>query len=95
MMQYEDILIEPVLSEKANMLREQGKYVFRVAMSANKIQIKEAVRRLFNVHPISCTVMVVGGKPKRLRNRSGYTATWKKAIVKLPKDEKIGLFEGV
>jgi len=95
MMQYEDILIEPVLSEKANMLREEGKYVFKVAMSANKIQIKEAVRRLFNVHPISCTVMVVGGKPKRLRNRSGYTATWKKAIVRLPKDEKIGLFEGV
>jgi len=94
-MMYEDILIAPVLSEKANMLREEGKYVFRVAMSANKIQIKEAVRRLFNVHPISCTVMVVGGKPKRLRNRPGYTSDWKKAIVKLPKDEKIGLFEGV
>jgi large subunit ribosomal protein L23 len=95
MMHYEDILIEPVLSEKANMLREEGKYVFKVAMSANKIQIKEAVRRLFNVHPIACTVMVVGGKPKRLRNRPGYTSDWKKAIVKLPKDEKIGLFEGV
>ena len=95
MIQYEDILIKPVLSEKANMLREEGKYVFKVAMSANKIQIKEAVRRLFNVNPISCTVMVVGGKPKRLRNRSGYTANWKKAIVKLPKGEKIGLFEGV
>ena len=95
MMQYEDILLEPVLSEKANMLREQGKYVFKVAQSANKLQIKEAVRRLFNVHPISCTVMVVGGKPKRLRNRPGYTATWKKAIVRLPKDEKIGIFEGV
>jgi large subunit ribosomal protein L23 len=92
---YEDILIEPVLSEKANLLREEGKYVFRVAQSANKIQIKEAVRKLFNVHPISCTVMVVGGKPKRLRNRPGYTATWKKAIVRLPKDEKISVFEGV
>ena len=95
MIQYEDILLEPVLSEKANILREQGKYVFKVAQSANKIQIKEAVRRLFNVHPISCTVMVVGGKPKRLRYRKGYTATWKKAIVRLPKDEKIALFEGV
>jgi len=95
MIQYEDILIKPVLSEKANMLREEGKYVFKVAMSANKIQIKEAVRRLFNVNPISCTVMVVGGKPKRLRNRPGYTSDWKKAIVKLPKGEKIGLFEGV
>jgi large subunit ribosomal protein L23 len=92
---YEDILIEPVLSEKANLLREQGKYVFRVAQSANKIQIKEAVRRLFNVHPVSCTVMVVGGKPKRQRNRAGYTSTWKKAIVRLPKDEKISVFEGV
>ena len=95
MIQYEDILIEPVLSEKANLLREEVKYVFKVAMSANKLQIKEAVRKLFNVNPISCTTMVVGGKPKRLRYRKGYTATWKKAIVRLPKDEKISLFEGV
>jgi large subunit ribosomal protein L23 len=95
MIPYEDVLLEPVLSEKANLLREQGKYVFRVDPAANKIQIKEAVRRLFNVHPISCTVMVVGGKPKRLRYRSGYTSTWKKAIVRLPKDEKISIFEGV
>jgi large subunit ribosomal protein L23 len=92
---YEKILIEPVLSEKANQLREEGKYVFKVDPAANKIQIKEAVRRLFNVHPISCTVMVVGGKPKRQRYKEGYTSTWKKAIVRLPKNEKIALFEGV
>jgi large subunit ribosomal protein L23 len=92
---YEQILIEPVLSEKANGLREEGKYVFKVDPSATKIQIKEAVRRLFNVHPIACTVMVVAPKPKRLRNRAGYTSTWKKAIVRLPKGEKISLFEGV
>jgi large subunit ribosomal protein L23 len=92
---YEKVLIEPVLSEKANNLREEGKYVFKVDPSATKIQIKEAVRRLFNVHPISCSVMVVGGKPKRQRNRSGYTSSWKKAIIRLPKDEKISLFEGV
>jgi large subunit ribosomal protein L23 len=92
---WEDILLEPVLSEKANLLREEGKYVFKVLRSATKIQIKEAVRRVFNVHPVSCTVMVVGGKPKRQRNRAGLTATWKKAIVRLPKDEKISLFEGV
>lgn len=95
MIQYEDILLGPVLSEKANLLREEGKYVFKVAQSATKLQIKEAVRKLFNVHPISCTTMVVGGKPKRLRYRKGYTSTWKKAIVRLPKDEKISLFEGV
>jgi large subunit ribosomal protein L23 len=95
MINYESLLIEPVLSEKANILREEGKYVFKVDPRANKTEIKEAVRRLFNVHPVSCTVMVVGGKPKRLRNRPGYTASWKKAVVRLAKDEKIGIFEGV
>jgi large subunit ribosomal protein L23 len=94
-MNYETILIEPVLSEKANTLREQQKYVFKVDPRASKTQIKEAVRKLFNVHPISCTVMRVAGKPKRLRNRPGLTASWKKAIVRLAKDEKIGIFEGV
>jgi large subunit ribosomal protein L23 len=91
----EQVLIEPVLSEKANSMREEGKYVFKVHRDANKIQIKEAVAKLFNVHPVSCNVMVVGGKPKRLRSRPGYTATWKKAIVRLQKGEKISLFEGV
>ena len=91
----EQILIEPVLSEKANILREEGKYVFKVDPRANKMQIKEAVRKIYNVHPVSCTVMVVGGKPKRLRSRPGYTSSWKKAIVRLSKDEKIGIFEGV
>jgi len=94
-MQYEDILIEPVLSEKANLLREEGKYVFKVAPKATKTQIKEAVKKLFNVNPVSCTTMVVAGKPKRLRYRAGYTSSWKKAIVRLAKDEKITLFEGV
>lgn len=92
---YEDVLIEPVLSEKANQLREEGKYVFRVGLSATKTQIKEAVAKLFNVNPIACTTMIVGGKPKRLRYRKGFTSSWKKAIVKLPKDEKIPIFEGV
>ena len=94
-MTYEQILIEPVLSEKANILREEGKYVFKVDPRATKTQIKEAVRRLYNVHPVSCTVMRVGGKPKRLRSRPGYTSSWKKAIVRLSKDEKISVFEGV
>ena len=94
-MNYEQILIEPVLSEKTNLLREEGKYVFKVDPRATKIQIKEAVRRLYNVNPVSCNVMRVGGKPKRLRSRPGYTSSWKKAIIKLSKDEKIGMFEGV
>jgi large subunit ribosomal protein L23 len=95
MISYDKVLIEPVLSEKANVLREQGKYVFKVDPRATKIEIKEAVRRLYNVHPVSCTTMVVGGKPKRQRSRAGYTSNWKKAIVRLAKDEKISVFEGV
>jgi len=94
-MNYESILIEPILSEKANLLREQGKYVFKVDPRASKPQIKEAVRKLFNVRPVSCTVIVVEGKPKRLRNRPGYRSNWKKAIVGLAKGDKINIFEGV
>ena len=91
---YEQILIEPILSEKANKLREDGKYVFKVDSKATKPQVMEALRRLFDVHPVSCNMMIVGGKPKRLRTRSGYTSSYKKAIVKLPKGEKISIFEG-
>ena len=94
-MTYEQVLIEPVLSEKANLMRDERKYVFKVDPRATKIQIKEAVRRLYDVHPIACTVMRVGGKPKRLRSRPGYTSSYKKAIIKLAKDEKISIFEGV
>jgi large subunit ribosomal protein L23 len=92
---HENILIEPVISEKSNVLREQNKYVFRVPLSANKVQVKEALRAMFKVNPISCNIMRVNGKPKRLRYRKGYTSSWKKAIVKLPKGETISLIEGV
>lgn len=93
-MQYDSILIEPVLSEKTNAMREQGQYVFRIDPRANKLMVKEAVRRLFDVHPVSCSIVNVKGKPKRLRNRAGYTSDWKKAIVRLAKGETIKVFEG-
>lgn len=94
-MVYEDILIEPVLSEKATVLRDENKYVFKVNLAANKTQIKEAVRKLFNVKVADCTVMNVGGKNKRVRYRAGKTSNWKKAIVKLEPGETIKVFEGV
>ncbi|MBE6347391.1 MAG: 50S ribosomal protein L23 [Spirochaetaceae bacterium] len=94
-MVFEDILIEPVLSEKATLLREEGKYVFKVHPDANKYEIKEAVRRLFNVKVVDCTVMNVGGKLKRVRTRPGRTSSWKKAIVRLAPGETIKVFEGV
>jgi large subunit ribosomal protein L23 len=91
----EDILIQPILSEKATILREQGKYVFKVRQDATKLQIKDAVAKLFNVKVDRCTVMNVFGKMKRQRGRAGRTSSWKKAIVKLAPGESIQIFEGV
>ena len=88
------IIIEPVLTEKTNILRERNKYVFRVDARANKLQVMNAVRSLFDVHPVACNIMNIKGKPKRVRYRKGYTSSWKKAVITLPSDEKIALFEG-
>jgi large subunit ribosomal protein L23 len=90
-----DILIEPVLSEKATALREQSKYVFKVAPAASKIQIKDAVAKLFNVKVVDCTTINVRGKEKRVRGKPGRTASWKKAIVRLAPGETIKVFEGI
>lgn len=94
-MNYADILIEPVVSEKATALREQNKYVFIVQPAATKIQIKEAVSKLFNVKVVDCTTMNVMGKMKRLRGKPGRTSSYKKAIVRVAAGESIAVFEGV
>lgn len=90
-----DILIQPVLSEKATALREQGKYVFKVHTDANKQQVKEAVAKLFNVTVVKVTTVNVLGKVKRVRGKPGKTADWKKAIVRLAPGETIKVFEGI
>lgn len=90
-----DVLIQPVLSEKATALREQDKYVFKVATDVSKTQIKEAVTKLFNVKVVSCTTINVLGKMKRLRGKRGKTSSWKKAIVRLEPGQTIKVFEGV
>ena len=94
-MNFEDVLIEPILSEKATDLREQNKYTFRVHSAASKIQFKEAVRKLFNVKVLDCTTLNVRGKAKFVRGKSGRTASYKKAIVKLAPGETIKVFEGI
>ena len=68
---------------------------FKVHPDASKIEIKEAVRRLFNVKVVDCTTVNVNGKMKRVRYRAGRTSSWKKAIVKLAPGESIKVFEGV
>ena len=94
-MTYTDILIKPVVSEKASTLREQNKYVFVVHPDATKTQIKAAVADLFKVKVIGCTTMNVLGKMKRLRGKPGRTESYKKAIVRLADGETISAFEGV
>ena len=100
-MEADSIIIEPVLTEKTNSLRENdiNKYVFKVDQRANKSQIMKAVHDLFEVNPLNCRIINVKQKPRMARTRSGFrrghTATWKKAIVTLPGDEKINIFEGV
>jgi len=93
-MEYDAILIEPVISEKSNILRETGQYIFKVDKRATKPMIMDAVAKTFNVHPVSCKIINVTSKPKRLRGRPGRTAEWKKAIVRLKKGETIRVFEG-
>jgi large subunit ribosomal protein L23 len=89
------IIIQPVVTEKTNIMRESHKYVFKVDARANKYQIMEAVRTQYNVHPLKCNVMRTATKPKRVRYRLGWTASWKKAIITISPEEKIAIFEGV
>lgn len=93
-MRADEIIVRPLLTEKSNALREIHKYCFVIDARANKIMVMGAVKELFNVHPVSCNIVNVGGKPRRVRNRSGYTSNWKKAIVTLNGNEKIQIFEG-
>ncbi len=90
----EQIIIQPVVTEKTNHYKDLKKYVFKVNPRANKFEVRRAVNQLFNVHCESCRIINVKSKPKRVRYKKGYTATWKKAIVTLPANETITVFEG-
>jgi large subunit ribosomal protein L23 len=90
----ETILRRPIaLTEKANRLRETGnQVVFEVARGANKIQIKEAVQKLFNVKVESVNTLVMRGKDRRMGRGYGKMQNWKKAIVTLKAGENIDFF---
>jgi large subunit ribosomal protein L23 len=92
-MDYNDVILEPILSEKSTDLSEQNKYVFRVSIQANKHLVSKAIKEIFNVTPEKINVMRVRGKRKRVRYQYGITPAWKKAIVTLKKGDKIELFE--
>jgi large subunit ribosomal protein L23 len=93
MMNANDVILKPVISEKTTALMGINKYVFRVSMKANKLMVTRAVKELFGVQPEKVNVMTVRGKDRRLRFRTGKRSAWKKAIVTLKAGEKIELFE--
>lgn len=79
-----DVIIAPVITEKAAALGANGKtYVFKVAKSANKIEIKSEIERLFNVKVESVRTLNTKAKDKRVGRYTGKTKTYKKAIVTL------------
>ena len=94
-MQLYDVLLRPVVTEKSTALMEQNKYVFEVHRRANKLQIKEAVEKLFGVTVLSVNVITVPAKPRGFGRLRGMRPAWKKAVVTLKPGDKIEIFEGV
>ena len=76
-----DVILKPVITEKSMTVAEQGKYTFIVAPEANKDEIKDAAEKLFGVKVTGVNVANYDGKTKRLRNKPGKTASFKKAVV--------------
>lgn len=103
------IIKRPLLTEKGTRLRETGgqpfepeagedleqKLLFEVSRDANKIEIREAVEKLFNVKVIDVRTQIVRGKEKRIGRFLGRRPHWKKAIVTLKAGETVEFFEGV
>lgn len=96
-LQYYDVIIKPVITEKSMSEMGDKKYTFQVHPEANKIMIKEAVEKMFPGTKVEkVNTLNAGGKKKRRGNIVGRTAAVKKAIVKLKEDSKeIELFEAL
>ena len=91
-MEARDILIRPLITERTTDLMAEGKYVFVVDKNANKIQIADAVKEVFNVKVEDVNTVNVKPKTKRMGRSVGKTAGYKKAIVKLAAGETIEFF---
>src|SRR3954463_12717628 len=89
------VVKRPLVTERATNLKAQAnQYVFRVALSATKRDVKQAVERLFKVKVLGVNTMRVGGKFRRMGNAPGsYRPDWKKAIVSLPAGQEIKILD--
>lgn len=91
-----DVILAPVITEKSVQALTQKKYTFRVADSANKIEIAKAAEEIFGVKVLKVNTISMNGRKRRMGRYEGYTSDWKKAIVTLTEDSKtIEFFDGM
>lgn len=90
-----DTVLSPVITEKATLLSEQNKVVFKVAQDASKDEIAAAVEELFKVKVTKVNTMVTKGKTKRFRGTIGRRNDVKKAIVTLAEGQSIDITTGL
>lgn len=90
-----EVLVKPVVSEKAAVLADMGQYTFEVSWTANRSQVKEAIWRVYGIKPLKVNIVTMKGKLVRTRRARGVRQDWKKAIVIMPKDKKLSIYEGV
>ncbi|HZC16777.1 MAG TPA: 50S ribosomal protein L23 [Caulobacteraceae bacterium] len=90
-----DTILSPVITEKATLLSEQNKVVFKVAMDATKDEISAAIESLFKVNVTKVNTMIVKGKTKRFRGIMGRRNDVKKAIVTLAPGQSIDIATGL
>jgi large subunit ribosomal protein L23 len=85
-----DIIRNPLITEKgANLAEKENKYLFNVACSSTKKDVKEAIEKIYSVKVLKVHTMNVRGKLKRVRYKEGRTSSWKKAVVTLKAGDKI------
>ena len=89
------VIVRPLITEKATILTGEHKYAFEVVRRANKNQIRDAVELAFNVHVVKVNTMNVRGKSRRTGRLYTRTRAWKKAIVTLVEGDTIQVFEGI
>jgi large subunit ribosomal protein L23 len=90
---YHDVLIRPLITEKSTRLIEVGQYTFEVHREANKIQIREAVEKTFNVKVKAVNTLNMPRKTRRRGRVIGTVPGWKKAVVTLREGQTIDIFE--
>ena len=90
-----DIILSPVITEKATNASEHNQVIFRVPLTATKREVKAAVEGLFNVKVDAVNTIRVMGKMKRLRGRVGWRSDYKKAIVTLAEGSRIDITTGI